>query len=369
MKVIICGAVVPEKLEKKLPAASPAGSKYMRNMAKAFQNAGYKVVYAAYIALPGAQKVFTGTYCDDSYHYILKDRYIIPSVIQYQKMVVDLADSGDIVLFYNVDYSRWGLLQKLKERNVKSLLILADHTKSYEYRNIIRKMMAIHDETEIKTFDYAILLSENAREFISSKCRYEIMEGGINYNDYKDIPAPAERDEKVFMYAGTLGYVTGVDQMIDAFRKMPNMKIKLIICGKGELEDMVKKAALEDARIDYKGYVSNEEYIQELSKADVLINPRNMEMLQNQYNFPSKILEYLASGRMIISTRFPGWERFTKYIFFYDNGVNQLIDSIGNNLDYRMTIKEQYTVNRNFAKSFDWSCQLLKMLILVNGNE
>jgi len=39
-----------------------------------------------------------------------------------------------------------------------------------------------------------------------------------------------------------------------------------------------------------------------LQKAAVLVNPRPSRLLENRYNFPSKLMEYLAAGRPILST-------------------------------------------------------------------
>jgi glycosyltransferase involved in cell wall biosynthesis len=48
--------------------------------------------------------------------------------------------------------------------------------------------------------------------------------------------------------------------------------------------------------------VSDDEYSTMLQKAAVLVNPRPSRLLENRYNFPSKLMEYMASGRPILST-------------------------------------------------------------------
>jgi glycosyltransferase involved in cell wall biosynthesis len=48
--------------------------------------------------------------------------------------------------------------------------------------------------------------------------------------------------------------------------------------------------------------VTEEQYSEMLQKAAVLVNPRPSRLLENRYNFPSKLMEYLAAGRPILST-------------------------------------------------------------------
>ena len=51
------------------------------------------------------------------------------------------------------------------------------------------------------------------------------------------------------------------------------------------------------------------------SQAKVLVNFRNPNEKLTRYSFPSKILEYIASGSMVISTRLIGIpEEYFKYV-------------------------------------------------------
>jgi glycosyltransferase involved in cell wall biosynthesis len=68
------------------------------------------------------------------------------------------------------------------------------------------------------------------------------------------------------------------------------------------LEGEVTEAAAKDNRIDFRGYLSHGDVLLLYKSADLLINLRLTKVLNTQYFFPSKLMEYLASGTPVIST-------------------------------------------------------------------
>lgn len=97
-----------------------------------------------------------------------------------------------------------------------------------------------------------------------------------------------------------------------------------------------------------------------IEQASVLVNPRNMNYSQNQNNFPSKVLEYLASGRPVVSTKFRGYELYRNNIIFADSSANGIRIGIKDALE--LDPKETYKKNRDFIKSFTWEQQIRKFL-------
>ena len=366
MSIVICGNILPLKLEKKIPAASLAGGKYLRNMRQAFETEGYKVKTIMHVALPGAREAF-GIYRGDQDHrYILKDKIVIPSVCNYRKQIKELINPGDTAIFYNINYAQWGLIKQLQQKGIKCVLILADHTPPSDCKNRVRSMMAKNDEKELLSFNYAVLLSQNAIRFVRQDCKYQIIEGGLDLCAYKNIAEPQRTDDRKlrFMYAGTMEMVTGVDRLLAAFSTV-NADCELVITGKGSLSNLVQQKAKQDPRILFRGYVSDEEYMNLLNSSDVLINPRNMDMIENQNNFPSKVLEYLASGRRTISTKFPGWERFKDNFIFYDNGIKELTELMEREILNSDDAKSYYVKNREKANEYDWHHQVKRICSLV----
>lgn len=115
----------------------------------------------------------------------------------------------------------------------------------------------------------------------------------------------------------------------------------------------------EDERIVFLGCIPYPEYLNELKSADVLVNPRNMNLPENDNNFPSKIMEYLAAGKTIVSTRFPGWERFSDYIFFTESSVTGMKDCMLKAASDDAQIRNKR--NRQLAEKFIWGNQIKKI--------
>ena len=172
--------------------------------------------------------------------------------------------------------------------------------------------------------------------------------------------------KKIVLYSGMLSKVTGVDLLIKVFKQSKLKNYELWITGKGELEDEVRQASQENNNIKFEGFVSNSEFYEILSKADIVINPRNMNFTQNMNNFPSKILEYLASGRVVVSTRFPGYQRFKNNIFFCDSDVDSIASTLCRTFELsEKTVSEIFEKNREFVKKFDWTNQAENILNFV----
>ncbi len=363
MRFIICGTLLPPEVEQILPGASPAAGKYLRNMERALLRKGIEVIEMSYVAIPGAKEAYEKAGKSDK-DITYKDKTIIRSIRDYQKKVIRTLQKDDVVVFYNIVYFDLGLVKKIKKRGNKAILILADFTDSLsENGSIKRWVVSRFIAREFKKFDYGVALSERAKRFFSPNAKLIVMEGGINYSDYEDYKPAKKSDIVRFMYAGTLSVVTGTDILLDAISRFEDGNVEFYISGKGELADRVFEEAEKDKRIKYLGFVSDKQYYELLSNVDVLINPRNMELLQNQNNFPSKVLEYLATGREVISTKFPGWEKFEDNFHFYEGGAEVLLSEIIKMLSENLRL--HYDINRWKAKEYDWEKQVEKMLSLI----
>jgi glycosyltransferase involved in cell wall biosynthesis len=118
-----------------------------------------------------------------------------------------------------------------------------------------------------------------------------------------DLPQPpAEPAAHATYFAGSLSVSAGVDVLLDAIPLIKDTRLQFWFSGRGPLEDRLKQQAAIDPRIRFFGFVSENQYSDMLQLATVLVNPRPSRLLENRYNFPSKLMEYLAAGRPIIST-------------------------------------------------------------------
>lgn len=108
------------------------------------------------------------------------------------------------------------------------------------------------------------------------------------------------------LYAGGIEASYGVALLLEAFSRLEGAHCRLWVCGKGHLAVDVERAAREDPRITYWGFLPQEEVLAKVSQATVLVNARPSHQSFTEFSFPSKTLEYMASGRPTITTRLPG---------------------------------------------------------------
>ncbi len=367
MRMIICGPALSEEAELIIPGASPAAAKYLRNMANAFRKKGFDVIIFSYITADISEKAkMIIENSVDGNHYIIKGHSLCKSMLNFKKDFLSFLKNDDIVLFYNIGYAAWGLADAVKRRGIKNALILADHTGADECKNIVRKVMAKKTESEFKKFDKAILLSNKAQSLLSGECKILLAEGGVDLQVYKDFCIPHSSHRKKILYSGMLSYVTGVDLLLEAFSHIDSQNIDLCITGKGELSNNVKSAMKADSRIEFKGFVSNDEYYHILNDSDIVVNPRNMSFGQNRNNFPSKVLEYLASGRIVVSTKFSGYKRFLNNFLFCDSNVEALAEALKEAIKIKEIDRQIiFANNRIKAKDYDWNSQVGRILEFI----
>ena len=105
------------------------------------------------------------------------------------------------------------------------------------------------------------------------------------------------KNNKTFLFSGVLSKVTGIDKVIEVFKRLPNEK--LYISGIGDISEY---DIGDYNNIIYKGYMDYSEYLKMYDEVDVCFSLRNPELIENTYNFPSKILEYLSKNKCVVTS-------------------------------------------------------------------
>jgi len=112
--------------------------------------------------------------------------------------------------------------------------------------------------------------------------------------------------QATIVYAGGLSRAYGVDRLVEAVLRLPETNVRLKLFGRGELEALVSQLAAGDPRVEPPRFTDRSEILHSYAKADVLVQPRPVEQDFVRYSFPSKLMEYLASGTPVVTTRLPG---------------------------------------------------------------
>jgi glycosyltransferase involved in cell wall biosynthesis len=164
-------------------------------------------------------------------------------------------------------------------------------------------------------------------------CPYMRLDPGVDLAEFERIsPIAIDGRTKVLMYSGTLNEANGFRLLLDAFSRVEDPSIQLWVTGKGSMQDTVKKSERADTRIHYWGFVERQELLNLMTESLVLINPRPPSYPENRYNFPSKLIEYMATGRPVISTATADLElEYGEFVFLTredPDALAQIIDQV-----------------------------------------
>ncbi len=146
-----------------------------------------------------------------------------------------------------------------------------------------------------------VFSSHTTKEFRRGKPSIRMVRPPASY--LLDLPQPpAEPAAHAVYFAGALSESAGVDLLLDAIPHVKDPTLEFWFSGRGTLEERLKQQAASDSRIRFFGFVTEKDYSTMLQRAAVLVNPRPSRLLENRYNFPSKLMEYMAAGRPVLST-------------------------------------------------------------------
>lgn len=182
-----------------------------------------------------------------------------------------------------------------------------------------RKLSGKINECLQSKYDGYIILTEAMNEIVNTNKKPSVVIEGIADSEIIRENENIEKyKEKVCMYAGGLYEKYGVKALIEAFLAIENKDIRLHLYGAGDLEDYIKK--LKDDRVKYYGVVKNDVIVEEEKKATLLINPRFTSDEYTKYSFPSKNIEYMASGTPLLTTKLSGMPKeYYEYVYLFED--------------------------------------------------
>jgi len=218
------------------------------------------------------------------------------------------------ILLYNVT-SPPGIVSLLAGRltGTKVIALVADIQVpgSGDYPGtILRRLEYLLATRTLDRFDGLITITSNIARDFAPHTPNITMEGAIPDDwigeggcraDSADDPG-TEAGDIILMYAGYLTEMKGVPLLLDAFARLDGGNFRLWITGKGKLQSLVEDAAKRDPRITFWGFPPYERVLEMYRNASILINPHSTLLRSARYLFPSKLIEYLATGRPVIST-------------------------------------------------------------------
>ncbi|OYQ70485.1 hypothetical protein B9T10_05805 [Wohlfahrtiimonas chitiniclastica] len=202
-------------------------------------------------------------------------------------------------------------LYKLCNKKVKFYVIIPDLPEYMSNKSGITKLFS----NTINKLSYFITNRSNGVVFITEQMKnkfkknlpYTVIEGisdeQNNINYLKD--QPININKNFFLYTGTLDKRYGIKDLITAYIAADISDIALVICGEGNQKKFVTTAALQNPNIIYLGQLDRTSILSLQKQALLLINPRPHSDFTS-FSFPSKIIEYMASGTPVLMYKLHG---------------------------------------------------------------
>lgn len=280
-----------------------------------------------------------------------------------RKIRAAIKKSGDKNILVYAAYTPFLKAISKLDASYKITLIVTDLPEYYflQKTNLIEKIHKAHTTKQNKKYlrriDKFILLTDAmAQKLNIGKKPYIVMEGICK--ESSKMPQKSKNDKKIIFYSGSLREKDGIKNLIDAFSQTREKNYILQICGKGEMENYIREAAKKDKRINYLGYLSHEKILELEQNATLLINPRQNNGEYTKYSFPSKTMEYLASGTSVLMYKLDGIPKEYDNYLHYVNGNS--VENLKNAME-RILEKPENELGVFGKKAREW--------VLTNKNE
>ncbi len=245
-----------------------------------------------------------------------------------------------VILSYTANTMFFSLIKLAKKynKNITAGCIIADIPEFATARDV-KGLKKLYHTYQVKKcaslyslIDRFVLLTEQMAKKLEITSPFIVVEGIATTEETFCDEKFAEqfKEEKYILYSGTLNYKFGIRTLLGAFEKTDDPNIRLVICGFGEAEELIKEKQKDDDRIVFLGRVDRTQVLALQKNATVLVNPRQNNEEFTKYSFPSKNLEYLSAGVPVIAYKLDGIpDEYDEYIVYpKDDSESALAEEI-----------------------------------------
>ena len=259
----------------------------------------------------------------------------------YCKQLSSCINKDDVIIVYSLSLPALisAIIKSRKYKNpicvvIPDLPLHMSSSKSVTYR-ALKHIDNFFIRFCLRFCSHFVILSKHMKSYLPSKDRdnYIVIEGAYNNNKTANQNCIYKQTEPYILYTGTLDQRYGICSLIDAFSST-KINYNLIICGNGNTfeKNYIIKKSETDSRIKYLGSLDYQDILYLQQNASLLVNPRNNKSEFTKYSFPSKTMEYLASGTPTLLYKLDGIpNEYYDYCYSID-GDDDSIETLANTI-------------------------------------
>ncbi len=282
-------------IRKLIQAGWPALRRY-----RVGEEGGLRVVRSSYLKVPGSEKFNIDGWARQTSRIYKK----------YEKQF----GRPDLVLAHSVTWAGYAAYLIHREHGVPYVIV--EHRSffvwsSEEARQMVKPFHVPLFEIAYSHCENLVLVSDSLRKGIealvpSTKKRIMVIPNMIREDLFFPPSEPRKSDPFLFIWAGRLEHVKGVDLLLEAVKSLSaqtDKRFLIRLAGKGslreDLEQQAKKLGISD-RVRFLGRLSREEMQEEMQGANCFVLPTRYEA------FGVVLIEAMATGLPVIATRSGG---------------------------------------------------------------
>lgn len=266
-------------------------------------------------------------------NYVSEER-LLKSIDQWHT----LTRGAHCILVYALLYPQMKIAVEAKKRypDIKISIIVPDLTRFMSCNRIVNllglnKKMNKKIDALVPHFDGFVVLAQPMIKDLGVEGKpYTVIEGIYMQATALEEKIDKEKDKKIIFYGGALSLRYGIADLIDAFKQIKGNDYRLWLCGTGDAVPYILCSAKMDKRISYKGVVSRTDVEHMMKQATLLVNPRHSNEDFTKYSFPSKTLDYMASGTPVLMSHLESIpSEYDDYLFYFkDESIDGMAKSM-----------------------------------------
>ena len=313
----------PDAYDKKIFSGLKTNTDY--NYSRIYDDASITLIHPSSILIKGLNRI--------SHFFTVKK--IIKKIIIQNRI--------DIILLYGAITNGIQTIQVAQELKIPVVYRLLDISHALVKIPLVKNLAKKYEQKVLSNSNHVLATTPDlSRYAIEMGAKNECVESfhlGINTIDFKPIPKDIHLAESlgisstddVVVFVGTIYPFSGLLELVINFKKLKknNSNIKIVIVGGGPSYDKLQKFVIKnnlESEIILTNFKPQKELPKYISLADICINPFEINYITDRI-LPTKILEYFACGKPVLSTPLSGTKELLpdeKFGILYSTSENFL---------------------------------------------